>query len=65
MGFRGACVVCFDEQVDVIFDDDVGFLSAIRSLMTTTKRPVVLTTSGKWTGFLNGTTRPVLCLLVT
>ncbi|XP_056441703.1 ATPase family AAA domain-containing protein 5b isoform X1 [Gadus chalcogrammus] len=33
------------EEVDVIFDDDLGFLSAIKTLMTTTKRPVVLTTS--------------------
>ncbi|KAJ3615249.1 hypothetical protein NHX12_018817 [Muraenolepis orangiensis] len=33
------------EEVDVIFDDDVGFLSAIKTLMTTTKRPLVLTTS--------------------
>ncbi|CAL8332990.1 unnamed protein product [Merluccius merluccius] len=33
------------EEVDIIFDDDVGFLSAIKTLMTTTKRPVVLTTS--------------------
>ncbi|CAL8328827.1 unnamed protein product [Lota lota] len=33
------------EEVDVIFDDDVGFLAAIKTLMTTTKRPVVLTTS--------------------
>nr|XP_040042118.1 ATPase family AAA domain-containing protein 5b isoform X2 [Gasterosteus aculeatus aculeatus] len=33
------------EEVDVIFDDDVGFLTAIKTFMTTTKRPVVLTTS--------------------
>ncbi|KAG7247174.1 hypothetical protein CRUP_003139 [Coryphaenoides rupestris] len=33
------------EEVDVIFEDDVGFLSAIKILMTTTKRPLVLTTS--------------------
>ncbi|XP_074486562.1 ATPase family AAA domain-containing protein 5b isoform X2 [Sebastes fasciatus] len=32
------------EEVDVIFDDDVGFLAAIKAFMTTTKRPVVLTT---------------------
>uniref|UniRef100_A0A8C6U5X6 ATPase family AAA domain-containing protein 5 n=1 Tax=Neogobius melanostomus TaxID=47308 RepID=A0A8C6U5X6_9GOBI len=33
------------EEVDVIFDDDLGFLSAIKTFMTTTKRPVILTTS--------------------
>ncbi|XP_037328759.2 ATPase family AAA domain-containing protein 5b isoform X2 [Pungitius pungitius] len=33
------------EEVDVVFDDDVGFLAAIKTFMTTTKRPVVLTTS--------------------
>ncbi|XP_045061174.1 ATPase family AAA domain-containing protein 5-like isoform X2 [Coregonus clupeaformis] len=35
------------EEVDVIFDDDVGFLTAIKTFMTTTKRPVILTTSGE------------------
>lgn len=33
------------EEVDVIFDDDAGFLAAIKTFMTTTKRPVVLTTN--------------------
>ncbi|XP_038569668.1 ATPase family AAA domain-containing protein 5b isoform X2 [Micropterus salmoides] len=33
------------EEVDVIFDDDVGFLAAIKTFMTTTKRPVILTTN--------------------
>ncbi|XP_054865778.1 ATPase family AAA domain-containing protein 5b isoform X2 [Amphiprion ocellaris] len=33
------------EEVDVIFDDDVGFLAAIKAFMTTTKRPVILTTN--------------------
>ncbi|XP_068583050.1 ATPase family AAA domain-containing protein 5b [Cebidichthys violaceus] len=33
------------EEVDVIFDDDIGFLAAIKTFMTTTKRPVILTTS--------------------
>ncbi|AWP05813.1 putative ATPase family AAA domain-containing protein 5 isoform 2 [Scophthalmus maximus] len=33
------------EEVDVIFDDDVGFLGAIKTFMTTTKRPVILTTN--------------------
>lgn len=35
------------EEVDVIFEDDAGFLSAIKTFMTTTKRPVILTTSGE------------------
>lgn len=35
------------EEVDVIFDDDSGFLSAVKTFMTTTKRPVILTTSGE------------------
>lgn len=35
------------EEVDVIFDDDSGFLAAIKTFMTTTKRPVILTTSGE------------------
>ncbi|XP_043970043.1 ATPase family AAA domain-containing protein 5b isoform X3 [Gambusia affinis] len=33
------------EEVDVVFEDDVGFLTAIKVFMTTTKRPVVLTTN--------------------
>ncbi|XP_032389610.1 ATPase family AAA domain-containing protein 5b isoform X2 [Etheostoma spectabile] len=33
------------EEVDVIFDDDVGFLAAIETFMTTTKRPIILTTN--------------------
>nr|WKN12656.1 Atad5b [Haplophryne mollis] len=33
------------EEVDVIFEDDVGFLTAIKTFMTSTKRPVVLTTN--------------------
>ncbi|XP_068448291.1 ATPase family AAA domain-containing protein 5b isoform X2 [Clinocottus analis] len=33
------------EEVDVIFDDDVGFLAAVKTFMATAKRPVVLTTS--------------------
>ncbi|TSK31320.1 ATPase family AAA domain-containing protein 5 [Bagarius yarrelli] len=33
------------EEVDVIFDDDSGFLAAVKTFMTTTKRPVILTTS--------------------
>ncbi|XP_069005351.1 ATPase family AAA domain-containing protein 5 [Embiotoca jacksoni] len=33
------------EEVDVIFDEDTGFLAAVKTFMTTTKRPVILTTS--------------------
>ncbi|KAI4889130.1 hypothetical protein NFI96_015139 [Prochilodus magdalenae] len=33
------------EEVDVIFSEDVGFLAAIKTLMTTTKRPIILTTN--------------------
>ncbi|XP_063057539.1 ATPase family AAA domain-containing protein 5b isoform X2 [Engraulis encrasicolus] len=33
------------EEVDVIFSEDVGFISAIKTFMSTTKRPVVLTTT--------------------
>lgn len=39
-------------QVDVIFDDDTGFLSAVKTFMSTTKRPVILTTSGKYRAVL-------------
>lgn len=43
-------LICFlFPQVDVIFEDDVGFLAAIKTFMTTTKRPVILTTNGKCT----------------
>ncbi|XP_060725039.1 ATPase family AAA domain-containing protein 5b [Tachysurus vachellii] len=33
------------EEVDVVFEEDVGFLTAVKSLMCTTKRPIVLTTN--------------------
>lgn len=48
-GPRISCATCQSgpQQVDVIFDDDVGFLSAIKTFMLTTKRPVILTTSGR------------------
>ncbi|XP_019502515.1 PREDICTED: ATPase family AAA domain-containing protein 5 [Hipposideros armiger] len=32
-------------HVDVIFEEDAGFLNAIKTFMATTKRPVILTTS--------------------
>ncbi|XP_034044557.1 ATPase family AAA domain-containing protein 5b [Thalassophryne amazonica] len=41
---KTTCLILF-EEVDVIFNDDVGFLAAVKTLMTTTKRPVVLTTN--------------------
>ncbi|XP_026566868.1 ATPase family AAA domain-containing protein 5 [Pseudonaja textilis] len=33
------------EEVDIIFDEDTGFLNAIKTFMSTTKRPVILTTN--------------------
>ena len=30
-----------------MFEEDKGFLAAIASFMETTKRPIILTTSGK------------------
>ncbi|XP_072538935.1 ATPase family AAA domain-containing protein 5b [Salminus brasiliensis] len=33
------------EEVDIIFSEDVGFLTAIKTLMTTSKRPIILTTN--------------------
>ncbi|XP_029456573.1 ATPase family AAA domain-containing protein 5 [Rhinatrema bivittatum] len=42
---KSATSLILFEEVDVIFDDDSGFLNAIKTFMTTTKRPVILTTS--------------------
>ncbi|XP_069511061.1 ATPase family AAA domain-containing protein 5 [Ambystoma mexicanum] len=42
---KSATSLILFEEVDVIFEDDVGFLSAVKTFMTTTKRPVILTTS--------------------
>ncbi|XP_035262190.1 ATPase family AAA domain-containing protein 5b [Anguilla anguilla] len=42
---KAATSLILFEEVDVIFDDDSGFLAAIKTFMTTTKRPVILTTS--------------------
>lgn len=44
-GKRTATSLILFEEVDVIFEDDTGFLTAIKTFMTTTKRPVILTTS--------------------
>ncbi|XP_006891128.1 PREDICTED: ATPase family AAA domain-containing protein 5 [Elephantulus edwardii] len=42
---RNATSLILFEEVDVIFDEDAGFLNAIKTFMATTKRPVILTTS--------------------
>nr|DBA21827.1 TPA: hypothetical protein GDO54_012956 [Pyxicephalus adspersus] len=42
---KSATSLILFEEVDVIFDEDSGFLSAIKTFMSTTKRPVILTTS--------------------
>ncbi|KAK7167572.1 hypothetical protein R3I94_001841 [Phoxinus phoxinus] len=44
-GKKTATSLILFEEVDIIFDDDTGFLAAIKTFMTTTKRPVILTTS--------------------
>ncbi|XP_028842531.1 ATPase family AAA domain-containing protein 5 isoform X2 [Denticeps clupeoides] len=44
-GKRTATSLILFEEVDVIFDEDSGFLAAIKTFMSTTKRPVILTTS--------------------
>ncbi|KAK2816882.1 hypothetical protein Q5P01_025073 [Channa striata] len=44
-GKKAATSLILFEEVDVIFDHDVGFLAAIKTFMTTTKRPVILTTN--------------------
>ncbi|XP_057632663.1 ATPase family AAA domain-containing protein 5 [Chionomys nivalis] len=42
---KNATSLILFEEVDVIFDEDAGFLNAVKTFMATTKRPVVLTTS--------------------
>ncbi|XP_005402865.1 PREDICTED: ATPase family AAA domain-containing protein 5 [Chinchilla lanigera] len=42
---RSATSLILFEEVDVIFDEDAGFLNAVKTFMATTKRPVILTTS--------------------
>ncbi|XP_012665178.1 ATPase family AAA domain-containing protein 5 [Otolemur garnettii] len=44
-GRKNATSLILFEEVDVIFDEDAGFLNAIKTFMATTKRPVILTTS--------------------
>ncbi|XP_047428636.1 ATPase family AAA domain-containing protein 5 isoform X2 [Mugil cephalus] len=49
------------EEVDVIFDDDSGFLTAIKTFMTTTKRPVILTTNDPaFSSMFDGTFEEIL-----
>ncbi|XP_077919480.1 ATPase family AAA domain-containing protein 5 isoform X4 [Halichoerus grypus] len=42
---KNATSLILFEEVDVIFEEDAGFLNAIKTFMATTKRPVILTTS--------------------
>nr|XP_045015117.1 ATPase family AAA domain-containing protein 5 [Jaculus jaculus] len=42
---KNATSLILFEEVDVIFDEDAGFLNAVKTFMATTKRPVILTTS--------------------
>ncbi|XP_008935808.1 PREDICTED: ATPase family AAA domain-containing protein 5, partial [Merops nubicus] len=42
---KSATSLILFEEVDIIFDEDVGFLSAIKTFMATAKRPVILTTN--------------------
>ncbi|NXW57869.1 ATAD5 protein, partial [Eurystomus gularis] len=42
---KSATSLILFEEVDIIFDEDAGFLSAIKTFMATAKRPVVLTTN--------------------
>ncbi|NXG49662.1 ATAD5 protein, partial [Psilopogon haemacephalus] len=42
---KSATSLILFEEVDIIFDEDAGFLSAIKTFMATAKRPVILTTS--------------------
>ncbi|XP_062853421.1 ATPase family AAA domain-containing protein 5b isoform X2 [Trichomycterus rosablanca] len=47
---KAAISLILFEEVDVIFDDDVGFFSAIRTLMSTSKRPIILTANDPTVG---------------
>ncbi|KAM6297570.1 ATPase family AAA domain-containing protein 5 [Aegotheles albertisi] len=42
---KSATSLILFEEVDIIFDEDAGFLSAIKTFMATAKRPVILTTN--------------------
>ncbi|XP_010079987.1 PREDICTED: ATPase family AAA domain-containing protein 5, partial [Pterocles gutturalis] len=42
---KSATSLILFEEVDIIFDEDAGFLSAIKTFMATAKRPIILTTN--------------------
>ncbi|XP_027738203.1 ATPase family AAA domain-containing protein 5 [Empidonax traillii] len=42
---KSATSLILFEEVDIIFDEDAGFLGAIKTFMATAKRPVILTTN--------------------
>ncbi|XP_074870910.1 ATPase family AAA domain-containing protein 5 [Carettochelys insculpta] len=42
---KNATSLILFEEVDIIFDEDSGFLNAIKTFMATAKRPVILTTN--------------------
>ncbi|NWS55940.1 ATAD5 protein, partial [Chunga burmeisteri] len=42
---KNATSLILFEEVDIIFDEDAGFLNAIKTFMATAKRPVILTTN--------------------
>ncbi|XP_064006605.1 ATPase family AAA domain-containing protein 5 isoform X2 [Pogoniulus pusillus] len=42
---KSATSLILFEEVDIVFDEDAGFLSAVKTFMATAKRPVILTTS--------------------
>ncbi|NXW13697.1 ATAD5 protein, partial [Circaetus pectoralis] len=42
---KSATSLILFEEVDIIFDEDAGFLNAVKTFMATAKRPVILTTN--------------------
>nr|XP_009936721.1 PREDICTED: ATPase family AAA domain-containing protein 5 [Opisthocomus hoazin] len=49
---KNATSLILFEEVDIIFDEDAGFLSAIKTFMATAKRPVILTTNDPTFSFM-------------
>ncbi|XP_063265777.1 ATPase family AAA domain-containing protein 5 [Prinia subflava] len=49
---KSATSLILFEEVDIIFDEDAGFLSAIKTFMATAKRPVILTTNDPTFSFM-------------
>ena len=43
------CVCLFfnDEQVDILFEEERGFWSAVYEIIAATKRPIIMTCSGE------------------